>query len=75
MRKRNAEKAWERLTLIHEMLCDKEFSPILCRKCDYYYQKPSDSFIVGRCLKEDIREWTLYRITENIDEVDDGNDN
>ena len=57
-------KAWERLTLPHEMLCDKKFSPILCKKCDYYYQKTGDSFIVGHCLKEDIKEWTLYRITE-----------
>ena len=64
MTKSNAQKAWERLTLTAEMLCDKEFSPILCKKCDYYYQKTGDSFIVGRCLKEDIREWTLYRIAE-----------
>ena len=65
MRKSNAKKAWERLALPPEMLCDKEFSPglIRCQKCDYYYQT-EDDFLVGHCLKEDIREWTLYRIAE-----------
>ena len=64
MGKSNAQKAWERLTLNAEMLCDKEFSPIRCKKCDYYYQKTRDNYTISRCLKEDIREWTLYRIAE-----------
>ncbi len=64
MAKNNAQKAWERLTLSSEMLCDKKFNSIFCKNCDYYYQKTCDSYTIGRCLKEDIKEWTLYRITE-----------
>ena len=64
MGKSNAQKAWERLTLTSEMLCNKEFSPIRCKKCDYYYQKTDGDCTTCRCLKEDIREWTLYRISE-----------
>ena len=64
MRKSNAQKAWERLTLTSEMLCDKEFSPIQCKKCDYYYERTSKGYHIGHCLKEDIREWTLYRIAK-----------
>lgn len=63
MTKSNAQKAWERLTLTSEMLCDKELS-LRCKKCDYYYQIPRDGYNMMRCLKEDIREWTLYRIAE-----------
>lgn len=59
-----AQKAWERLTLNHEMLCDKEFSTIRCRKCDYYYVVNYNSCNVGNCLKNNIKDWTLYRISK-----------
>ncbi len=60
----NAERAWECITLSHEMLCDKEFSPILCKKCEYYYVIYGE-YKIAHCLKQDIREWTLYRISKN----------
>ena len=58
------ERAQARLTLNQEMRCDKEFSPIKCRKCDYYYVADYISYDVARCLKNDIKDWTLYRISK-----------
>ncbi len=58
------EKAWERLQITEQMLCQKKFSTIKCRNCNYYYIKESDGYKIARCLKEDIRNWTLYRMNK-----------
>ena len=59
-----ARKAWERLVLNSEMMCEKEFSPILCKQCDYYYQHTSYyDGTYANCLKNNIKDWTLYRIS------------
>lgn len=60
-------RAYERLVLNHEMLCNHTFSPILCelRKCEYYYEETTDRrFRIGHCLKADIKNWTLYKMTK-----------
>lgn len=56
------EKAWERLQIIGQMLCRKEFTSIHCMNCDYYYVEEDDGYRIARCLKKNIRDWTLYRI-------------
>lgn len=56
------EKAWERLQITEQMLCQKKFSSIDCMNCDYYYVEEDDGYRIARCLKRNIRDWTLYRI-------------
>lgn len=55
-------KAWASLSLTHEMMCDREFRPYLCKGCEYYYTNHNE---IPYCLKENIREWTLYRVENN----------
>ena len=59
-----AKLAWERLVLNSEMLCERTFSTILCKSCDYYYIYQSNGCNVASCLKNDIKNWTLYRMSE-----------
>ncbi len=54
------ERAWERLQITEQMLCQKKFSSIDCRNCDYFYVE--DGYRIPSCLKKNIRDWTLYRI-------------
>lgn len=56
------EKAWERLQITEQMLCQKMFLSIDCMNCDYYYVEENDGYRIARCLKQNIRDWTLYRI-------------
>lgn len=53
------QNAWDRLTLTSDMLCDKSFSPYLCRNCDYYYREDH----IAYCLKRNVHNWALYRIS------------
>ena len=60
----DALQAWEALKISAEMACKREFSPFLCRDCGYYYIVRQNKIRIEKCLKEDIREWTYYRMTE-----------
>ena len=62
-------RAYERLVLNHEMLCNHTFSPLLCawRKCEYYYKTTEGTFGIPHCLKADIKNWTLYKMTKSGD--------
>ena len=60
MSKSKKDKAWKRLVITEEMLCTKEFSPYYCGKCKYYYRE--SGYQIGRCLKQNIRDWTLYHM-------------
>ena len=56
-------KAWDKLRLINDMLCDQEFNSFgPCKECEYFYTTNSNGVNVGHCLKENIRDWTLYRM-------------
>ena len=63
------EKAWERLQITEQMLCRKKFSSIDydCLNCDFYYVEEDDGYRIARCLKRNIRNWTLYRIDKGYD--------
>ena len=57
------KKAWAGLQITEQMSCRKRFSRINCMNCDYYYvEEDDDGYRIARCLKENIRNWTLYRI-------------
>lgn len=61
--KGNVRKAWGSLQVTEEMLCRKGFSRLDCMDCDYYYvEEEDDGYKMARCLKENIRNWTLYRM-------------
>ena len=49
------------------MLCQKKFTSIDCMNCDYYYVEENDGYRIARCLKKNIRDWTLYRIDKGYD--------
>lgn len=56
-------KAWDKLRLINDMLCDQEFNSYgPCKDCEYFYTNRLNGVEIGHCLKENIRDWTLYRM-------------
>lgn len=55
-------KSWDRIKILHEMSCGKDFSPLLCTECQYYYITPTDKYKIASCLKNNILNWTLYQM-------------
>lgn len=57
-------EVWKRLQLTHDFLCERKITPVNtwdCKDCDYFYQDPK--CYTPNCLKEKIRDWTLYRLS------------
>lgn len=52
----------DRIKILHEMSCGKDFSPLLCKECQYYYITPTDKYKIASCLKNNILNWTLYQM-------------
>ena len=53
-------KAFARFRATHDMSCQHGLHlDGVCKSCVYYYETESR---IMACLKEDIRNWTLYQI-------------
>lgn len=55
-------KAFARLDVDHKFLCERKVdcNRWNCKGCDYYYEH--SEYHASRCLKKDLRDWTLYQI-------------
>lgn len=49
----------QKLKILGDMGCDREFSAYGCKSCDYYYLTEYGS---ADCLKKNVRAWALYEI-------------
>ncbi len=62
----NFSKAFARLKVEHEYLCDRKIQDVNrwgCKGCEYYYEH--SGYIVSRCLKSEIKDWMLYQINNS----------
>lgn len=53
------EASVNKLKIMGEMSCDKEFTWLYCKNCEYYYETGHGRIA---CLKQNLRRWVLYRI-------------
>ena len=59
----NFEKAFARLKINNDFICENNFDLNIycCGECEYYYVGGA-SGIFPMCLKKEIRDWTLYKL-------------
>ena len=65
----NNPKFIEEWKIRKDFTCEKNF-PITrwdCRDCPYFYEKDDYDIVTLHCLKNEIREWTRYRIDHEED--------
>ena len=53
----------ERMKIVNDFMCERNLDVIAfdCKGCSYFYNG-GRSRRISRCLKREIRDWTLYRI-------------
>lgn len=58
---RDRDNVFARFRVINDMSCQHGLQhwDRVCRSCPYYYENENRTI---SCLKEDIRNWTLYQI-------------
>lgn len=57
------DRTVQRLKIENDFRCEHKFHPILCKHCGYFYVLDYPRG-VARCLKQQIREWVNYHISQ-----------
>lgn len=53
------EASVDKLKILGELSCDKKFTWMGCKNCEYYYETEHGTIA---CLKQNLRGWLLYII-------------
>lgn len=56
---------WRKLKVNSDFKCDRDIyypSRYNCNNCNFFYEVREEGFSHPKCLKQDVRDWTKYRI-------------